>query len=70
MVIIKRSLSPEKELNFSWIPTQIHPHVEFSFDLINWEMAEGTLQQSTWTGPINGDPDHIYFRVVAEKLFP
>lgn len=70
MVLIKRSLSPEKELNFSWIPAQIHPHVEYSFDLINWEMAEGTLQQSTWTGPINGDPHHIYFRVVAEKLFP
>jgi hypothetical protein len=60
----------EQEVGFFWMPAQAIPHVEYSYDLINWQPAEGDLGPNSWEGTAPVVPGKVFYRMVSEKLFP
>jgi hypothetical protein len=69
MEIVDFSLSPGRQVSISWQPAQMNHVLEFSYNLIDWQPADGVLNGDSWTGNIDGDPAQVYFRVLTEKLF-
>lgn len=68
MRIRQITVSPSMEITVQWEPDQVNHAFEFSHDLVNWEIADGTLQADSWTGSLPGT-EPLFFRVLTQKLF-
>jgi hypothetical protein len=69
MEIVDFSLGANHSVSISWFPAQVNHSLEYSYDMINWQPAEGVLSGDSWTGTISGDPTQVFFRVLTEELF-